>query len=171
MTDPYALLTLGVLFSVGLAADQLGRRTRIPRVTLLLVCGLAVGTMGLLPDRVAELTDTVTITALTLIALLLSGSMKLETRKAHGVETITISLAIVITTLLVVTVGLTLLGVDFVLALVLASIATATAPAATRDVIRQSRVKNSFTDIVIGIVAIDDAWGLFVFSFCPAVAS
>lgn len=171
MTDPYALLTLGVLFSVGLAADQLGRRTRVPRVTLLLVCGLAAGTMGLLPDRVAELTDTVTITALTLVALLLGGSLKLETLKAHGVEIIAISLAIVIATLLIVTVGLILIGVDFALALVLASIATATAPAATLDVIKQSGVKNRFTDIVIGIVALDDAWGLFVFSFCLAIAS
>lgn len=171
MIDPYALLTLGVLFCAGLAADQLGRRTRIPRVTLLLICGLAAGAMGLLPDRITELTDTVTITALTLVALLLGGSMKLETLKAHGVEIITISLAIVIATLITVTAGLTLLGVDFALALVLASIATATAPAATLDVIRQSGVKNRFTDIVTGIVAIDDAWGLLVFSFCLAIAS
>lgn len=50
MIDPYALLTLGVLFCVGLAADQLGCRTRIPRVTLLL-CGLVPGTLGLIPER------------------------------------------------------------------------------------------------------------------------
>jgi len=171
MTDPYALLTLGVLFSVGLAADQLGRRTRIPRVTLLLICGLVAGTTGLLPDSVAELTDTVTITALTLVALLLGGSMKLDTLMAHGVQIIMISLTIVLSTLLIVTVGLVLAGLDFALALVLASIATATAPAATLDVIKQSGVRNRFTDIVTGIVAVDDAWGLLAFSVCLAIAS
>jgi Kef-type K+ transport system membrane component KefB len=120
---------------------------------------------------VAERTDTVTITALTLVALLLGGSMKVETLKAHGAEIITISLTIIMATLMIVAVGLMFAGVDFALALVLASIATATAPAATLDVIKQSGVKNRFTDTVIGIVAIDDAWGLFVFSFCLAIAS
>lgn len=171
MIDPSALLTLGVLFSVGLFADQLGRRTRIPRVTLLLLCGLLAGTLGLLPERVEELTDTITITALTLVALLLGGSLRLETLKAHGIEILVISLAIVLATLVIVTAGLTLLGVDLALALVLASIATATAPAATLDVINQSEVTNRFTRIVIGVVAIDDAWGLLIFSMCLAVAS
>ncbi|WP_299031334.1 cation:proton antiporter [uncultured Sulfitobacter sp.] len=171
MIDPYALLTLGVLFCVGLAADQLGRRTHIPRVTLLLLCGLVAGNLGLVPERTTELTDTVTITALTLVAILLGGSLKLETLKARGVEILVISLAVVLTTLIVVTVGLVLMGMDAALALVLASIATATAPAATLDVIKQSGITNRFTEIVKGIVAIDDAWGLLVFSLCLAIAS
>jgi Kef-type K+ transport system membrane component KefB len=171
MIDPYALLTLGVLFSVGLVADQIGRRTRIPRVTLLLICGLAAGAMGLLPTSVDALTDNITVMALTLVALLLGGSLKLGTLKSHGVEILVISAAIVLLTLVCVTAGLTLLGVDFSLALVLASIATATAPAATMDVIKQSGIDNRFTQIITGIVAIDDAWGLLTFSLCLAIAS
>ncbi|MEO0751599.1 MAG: cation:proton antiporter, partial [Pseudomonadota bacterium] len=66
--------------------------------------------------------------------------------------------------------GLTFVGVEFALALVLASIATATAPAATLDVIRQSGVTNAFTQTVEGIVAIDDLWGLLVFSLCLSFA-
>ncbi|MFK7837422.1 MAG: cation:proton antiporter [Sulfitobacter sp.] len=171
MIDPFALMTLGVLFSVGLAADQLGRRTRIPRVTLLLVCGLVAGSMGLLPNSMATLTDNVTVMALTLVAILLGGSLKVETLKAHGREILMISVAIVLVTLATITFGLSLLGVDFALALVLASIATATAPAATLDVIKQSGVDNRFTEIVKGVVAIDDAWGLLVFSLCLSLAA
>lgn len=171
MIDPYALMTLGVLFSVGLAADQLGRHTQIPRVTLLLLCGVIAGTMGLLPDGLAMLTENVTIMALTLVALLLGGSLKIETLKAHGTEILVISVAIVLTTIVIVTFGLTLLGMDVELALVLASIATATAPAATLDVIEQSAVQNDFTQTIRGIVAIDDAWGLLVFSLCISLAS
>ena len=40
-------LTLGALFLLGLLADQIGRRTRLPRVTLLLICGVAIGASGL----------------------------------------------------------------------------------------------------------------------------
>lgn len=171
MIDPYALMTLGVLFSVGLAADQVGRRTRIPRVTLLLLCGLVAGQMGLLPEGMAVLKDNVTVTALTLVALLLGGSLKRDTLRAHAAEIVMISLAIVGITLICVTLGLMIFGVDLALALVLASIATATAPAATLDVVKQSGIENRFTDVIKGIVAIDDAWGLLVFSLCLAIAT
>jgi MFS family permease len=45
-------LTLGGLFLAGLVADLLGRRTRLPRVTLLLLIGIAAGPsgLGLIPD-------------------------------------------------------------------------------------------------------------------------
>ncbi|MEW9920943.1 cation:proton antiporter [Marimonas sp. MJW-29] len=165
-----ALLTLGALFSVGLLADQVGRRTRVPRVTLLLLCGLAAGWGGLLPDRISSLTDTIMVAALTFVSFLLGGSLKLDSLKAHGIEIIVVSVSIVLVTLALVTLGLTALGTDPALALVLASIATATAPAATLDVIRQSGIDNDFTRSVKGIVAIDDAWGLITFSLCLSVA-
>ncbi|MEH6523886.1 cation:proton antiporter domain-containing protein [Sulfitobacter sp.] len=129
------------------------------------------GAMGLLPKTVDALTDNITVMALTLVALLLGGSLKLGTLKSHGVDILVISAAIVLLTLGCVTTGLTLLGVDFSLAVVLASIATATAPAATMDVIKKRGISNRFTQIITGIVAIDDAWGLLTFSLCLAIAS
>jgi NhaP-type Na+/H+ or K+/H+ antiporter len=127
--------------------------------------------MGLLPKTVDALTDNITVMALTLVALLLGGSLKLGTLKSHGVDILVISAAIVLLTLGCVTTGLTLLGVAFSLAVVLASIATATAPAATMDVIKKRGISNRFTQIITGIVAIDDAWGLLTFSLCLAIAS
>jgi len=50
------------------------------------------------------------------------------------------------------------------MALLLAGIATATAPAATQDVVQQTRAGGPFTDTLLGVVAVDDAWGLIVFS-------
>jgi Kef-type K+ transport system membrane component KefB len=60
--------------------------------------------------------------------------------------------------------GLSLLGVAPGLALILAALATATDPAATTDTIAQARATGPFTDRLKGIVAVDDAWGLIVFS-------
>ena len=166
-----AILAIGTLFSVGLLADYIGRRTRIPRVTLLLGCGLIAGAFGLLPENLAQLTETITITALTFVSFLLGGSLKLSNLKAHGLEILVISMAVVLCTLAIVFGGLLLFGVAAPLALVLASIATATAPAATLDVIRQSKVCNDFTRVLQGIVAIDDAWGLIFFSLCLSLAT
>lgn len=52
----------------------------------------------------------------------------------------------------------------------MAGIATATAPAATQDVVRQTGAEGPFTDTLLGIVAIDDAWGLIIFSLMLVVA-
>jgi NhaP-type Na+/H+ or K+/H+ antiporter len=51
--DPIAiaLLTLGVIFLAGLATDVLGRRTRLPRVTLLLLLGVCVGHWASISSR------------------------------------------------------------------------------------------------------------------------
>jgi Kef-type K+ transport system membrane component KefB len=48
--------------------------------------------------------------------------------------------------------------------LLLGAIATATDPAATLDAIRESGRESRFADVLTGVVAIDDAWGLIMFS-------
>ena len=160
------LIALGVLFFAGLAADQIGRKAWVPRVTLLLLCGLIVGRSGLdlIPSQLTAIYPALSTVALTMVAFLLGGSLKIATLREHGAAILLISLSIVIASICLVTGGLYLLDVPFGLALVLATIATATAPAATNDVIRHSGVENRFTRTLTGIVAIDDAWGLIAFS-------
>ena len=62
-------LTLGALFLVGLAADELGRRTRLPRVTLLLLIGVAVGRSGLdlVPAEAEAWYEFLSVAALTMV--------------------------------------------------------------------------------------------------------
>ncbi|WP_298908665.1 cation:proton antiporter [uncultured Aliiroseovarius sp.] len=160
------LVTLGALFLVGLAADELGRVTRLPRVTLLLLLGVAIGSEGfdLVPDDVAQWFDELSIVALTMVAFLLGGSLTRKNFARHGIAIFTISLSVAFATLVIVALGLWALGIAPQLALVLAAIATATAPAAMADVIHQSGIENGFTDTLKGIVAVDDVWGLIVFS-------
>ncbi|MBT8458581.1 MAG: cation:proton antiporter [Boseongicola sp.] len=167
-----ALLTLSGLFAVGLAADQIGNRTLLPRVTLLLICGIAAGSSGfdLIPTEISDWYELLSIVALTMVAFLLGGSLTKENMLSNGRVILSISLAVVVLTIAIVSFGLWLLGVDIGLALVLGAVATATAPAATQDVIRQSGVQNDFTQALSGIVAIDDVWGLFAFSVVLIIA-
>jgi len=37
------LMAIGALLLTGMLADQVGHKTRLPRVTLLILCGLAAG--------------------------------------------------------------------------------------------------------------------------------
>ena len=61
------------------------------------------------------------------------------------------------------------LGAEIVVVLLLASIASSTAPAVLLDVVKEMRVKGKFVNIMLGIVALDDAWGLLLFTFMLAV--
>lgn len=172
MNAPVLFLTLAGLFFAGLLADMLGRRMRLPRVTLLLALGVLVGRSGfdLLPQAVDGWYDFLSITALTMVAFLLGGTLTRSNLARHGRIILSVSVSIVLLTWASVWGGLLLIGVDPVLAVLLGAIATATAPAATLDVLRQTGVRNTFTETLEGIVAIDDAWGLIVFSLALALA-
>jgi len=166
------LLTLGILFLVGLAADEIGRRTRLPRVTLLLLAGVLAGRSGLdlVPTEAGAWYEFLSVSALTMVAFLLGGALTRKNLAAHGTEIVVISISIVLVTLAFVAGGLVLIGIPLGLALLLGAIATATAPAATEDAIRQSGMTGAFPDKLRGIVAIDDAWGLLAFSLMAVAA-
>lgn len=165
------ITTLGVLFLAGLLADQLGHATRLPRVTMLLLLGFLVGQsgLGLLPDTSTDWFEPLSFIALTMVAFLLGGELTRENLTQHGRAIFAISLSVVIGTTIIVSAGLALVGLDPGIALLLGAIATATAPAAIADVIRQSGIKNGFSETLSGIVAIDDIWGLMIFSLCLAL--
>ena len=55
-------------------------------------------------------------------------------------------------------------------AIVLAAIATATAPAATLMVVKQYKAKGPVTDILLPVVALDDAVGLVIFAISFGIA-
>ncbi len=166
------LITLGGLFLLGLVADLLGTRTPFPRVTLLLLAGFAIGPSGfdLLPDFTQDWFPVLTDIALTMIGFLLGQKLTIPALRELGCPVLSMSIGEVIMTALLVFSVLSLFGVPLEIAMLLAGIAPATAPAATVDVIHEYQSKGKFTDTLLSIVAIDDAWGLLVFSILLASA-
>ena len=172
--EPAVLLVgVGLLFLAGLALDWVGHIVHVPRVTLLILLGVVLGplVLDILPLAITGSYDLVAPTALTMVAFLLGGTLHGDTLRAHGREIIVISLTVVILSAVIVATGLIVLGAPLVLALVLGGLSCATDPAATRDVVGQSGRKDAFTTNLLGIVAIDDAWGLLVFSFVLTFAA
>lgn len=168
------LLILGLLFLLGLAADLVGRHSFVPRVTLLILTGLAVGPVGfdLLPAAlVREWFPPLTTLALSLVGFLLGQKLSLSELRAHGRMVIGITMGETLAALIAVALGLLLIGVHPVAALLLAGIATATAPTATFDVVREAGIKGEFPDTLLAVVALDDAVALLLFSLTMAVAS
>jgi len=166
------LITLGGLFLIGLSADLLGRLTALPRVTLLLVSGFLIGpaVFDWLPPFTEKLFPILTDIALAMVGFLLGQKLTLPALRKFGRSIIMLSIGETVATSLLVFSVLSLFGVPIVVALLLAGIAPATAPAATMDVVTESKAHGKFTDTLLGIVAIDDAWGLLIFSVFLAIA-
>ena len=166
-------LILGLLFLIGFIADIVGRSTFLPRVTLLMLGGLAVGPAGfaIVPESfVDQWFPELTNIALALIGFLLGHQLSIAALRKRGSRVVRISLYKVFGASLAVATTLLLLGVDPVIALLLAGVAPATDPAATYDLVHESGAGGEFVDTLLSIVAIDDVWGLLIFMLMLATA-
>jgi Kef-type K+ transport system membrane component KefB len=168
---PKILITLGIFFLVGLLTDLLGRRTPLPRVTLLLLAGFFMGPWGLdvLPDFGKEWFPVVTDIALSMVGFLVGHNMSFRSLQKRGKPVLGISIGEVLGAAVAMFVGLVLMGFRPEIALLLAGIAPASDPVATLDVIHEVKGKGEFSQTLQSVVAIDDAWGLIMFSFLLAV--
>jgi len=166
MTSPILLVAIGMIFLVGLGLDRLGHIVHVPRVTMLILLGAFVGppVLDILPSALSGNSEIYASTALTMVAFLLGGVLKRDILRTHGRTIIIVSLTVVVTSVVFVAAGLRAFGVPLVLALMLGGVSAATDPAATSDVVRQERASGRFATNLLGIVAIDDAWGLLAFS-------
>ena len=172
METHFALIALGGLLLAGLLADEIGRRTRLPRVSLLVLCGVMAGPSGadLIPKMLTDWHEFLATIALTMVAFLLGGTLSRSNLGEHGKTILLVSAIVVLTTIVIVSAGLALIGAPVVLCLLLAGIATATDPAAVGDVVSQTGAKGPFTKVLQGIVAVDDAWGIVAFSLLLVTA-
>ncbi len=105
-----------------------------------------------------------------MVGFLLGQKITPSAIRERGRSVLWISIGEVIGAAILVGLSLVALGVEPVFVLLLAGIAPASAPAALLDVVKEMRAEGKFTDIMLGIVAIDDAWGLLIFSFMLAAA-
>jgi Kef-type K+ transport system membrane component KefB len=159
------LLAIGAILLLGLAADVLGRRTVVPRVTLILFCGILIGdeVLGLIPDVLHGRFPLIADMALMMVGFLLGGRLRLDALKAEGAQVLWISIIAALGTTALVTLALRLLGVPMAPALLLGCVAAATAPAATLDTLMVYGSEGRFSRMLGAIVAIDDAWALILF--------
>ena len=167
------LLTIGIAMAAGLLVSRLARLVKLPNVTAFLVAGLViVPCVGrIITEEQAASMNVISEAALGFIAYAIGGEFKLSYLKKIGKAPLTITFFQGMTTALCVDVGLIVLGVPVPEALLLGAIALATAPAATLMVVRQYKANGPVTQMLLPVVAMDDALGLMVFSISSSVAA
>ena len=166
------LLLIGIAMAAGLLVSRAARAIKLPNVTAFLVAGLIIGpcVAGIISKEQAESMGVISEAALGFIAYAIGGEFKLAYLKKIGKAPLTITVFQGLLTAFCVDVGLIAFGVDVPLALLLGAIALATAPAATLMVVRQYKAHGPVTQMLLPVVAMDDALGLMVFSISASVA-
>ena len=178
-------LTLSIALLSGLLLSRLAKKLQLPAVTAYLVAGVLIGPYLLgnfgigfnhgdnSPERYSMLCDL----ALGFIAFAIGNEFRLSQLKKIGKQATIIGIFQAVFTTLIVDAGL--IALSFILpegylplpaAIILGAVATATAPAATLMVVRQYKAKGPVTDILLPVVALDDAVGLVVFSVSFGIA-
>jgi Kef-type K+ transport system membrane component KefB len=165
-------VTLGSVLLAGFVADAVGRRSALPRVTLLIAIGLLFGpsALDLLPPTSDAWIPFVSHVALAMVGFLLGESLSLRRLRGNARAVLWISICVVVFGSAIVSAGLALAGIPLAMALLLGGVAAATDPVATSDVIHSSAARGPFTNTLLGVVAIDDAWGVILFSLLLTAA-
>ena len=180
------LLSLSIALLAGLLLSRLAKVLKLPAVTAYLVAGILVGPfllgrlsifgvhLGFVEEDLSAF-KIISEVALGFIAFSIGNEFRLSDLKKNGVKATVIGIfQAVVATLLVdavlIVVALTTKIISLEAAIVLGAIASATAPAATLMVVKQYKAKGPLTDILLPIVAIDDAVGLVLFAISFGIA-
>lgn len=167
------ILSLGFILLAALLSGKLIRQLKVPMVTAYLLLGIAVGpaALNLVSNDLLNSSGLISNIVLGLIAFGIGRNFSWEIFRKIGKPVLWISTLEASGAWLLVTIVFWLvLKQPLYIALLFGAISSATAPAATMMVIREYKAKGSFTDMLLGIVAIDDAWCLIIFAVSFAVA-
>ena len=181
------LFTLALAMFAGLFMSRVVKPLGLPAVTGYLLAGIVLGpyclgSLGVtgLFESMESLSSMATIVqdvALGFIAFAIGSEFKLSSLKKTGKQATVIGIFQALMTMVFVDVAL--IALHFVLGeeklplsvcITLGAIATATAPAATLMVVKQYKAKGPVTDVLLPVVALDDAVGLICFAVSIGVA-
>ena len=180
------LLSVSIALLAGLLMTRAFKPLKLPSVTAYLIAGVligpyCVGRLGLdglgfsSHEAVAQL-GLISEVALGFIAFSIGNEFRVDELKKTGKQATVIGIfQALVATLLV---DLALFGLHIIMPdklsvpqlITLGAIATATAPAATLMVVRQYKAKGPLTNLLLPIVALDDAVGLIVFAVSFGIA-
>lgn len=180
------LLSLSISLLAGLLLSRLAKLLKLPAVTAYLVAGIVVGPyclgafkvdgLGFTSMENVEQFSILCDVALGFIAFSIGNEFRLSQLKKIGKQATIVGILQAVFTTLLVDAALILLHfampeqLPLEAAIVLGAIASATAPAATLMVVKQYKAKGPVTEMLLPVVALDDAVGLVLFAISFGIA-
>ncbi|MDD4980493.1 MAG: cation:proton antiporter [Candidatus Omnitrophica bacterium] len=167
------ILGLGFILIAGLLSAKIIKKIKFPAVTAYLLLGILIGPsiLNLVPQDILKSSGLISNIVLGIIAFGIGQNFSRFHLRRIGKAVIWISVLEACGALALVTSAFYfLLRQPFYISLIFGAISSATAPAATVMVIREYRARGNFTDTLLGVVAIDDAWCLIIFAVSLAIS-
>ena len=181
-----AILNLAVALLAGLLMTRIFSRWHLPDVTAFLVTGVLIGPfvlgrlgipgLGFASYDQVEALSMISDVAMGFIAFSIGNEFRLSQLKKTGRQAMIIGVLQALAALAFVDVALVIFHflrpdvLSVPAAITLGAIATATAPATTLMVVRQYKAKGELTDLLLPLVALDDAVGLIAFAVSFGIA-
>ena len=174
-TSQVASIIISVAFMLlfGFAMTRITKLLKLPNVTAYILAGILIGPycLGLIPQRIIDGMDFLSDIALAFIAFSTGEFFRFSTLKKSGAKVMVITVfEAILASVLVFIITFFVLGLELNFSIVLAALASATAPASTVMTIRQTHAKGDFVDTLLQVVALDDVVGLVAYSIAISVA-
>ncbi len=166
-----SFIYIGLLLVGAYGVKAVTQKLRIPEVTGYVVLGILLGQSFLrfYSPLVLESLAPLTSVALGLIAFVIGIELRWDVIKKLGKSILFIVLFESLATFALVYVAISLFFPgNTPLALLLAAVSSATAPAATVAVIKQYKAKGPLSSTILAVVGIDDAMALIIYAFVSA---
>ncbi len=169
----YPLFAIGVLLLAGFAMGKLVAYIHLPEISGFIIAGLLLGdsVAGLVSPEMSESMVTIAEIALGMIALTIGGEFAWKKIRRLSGNIVIITAIQLFASFVGVALGLSIFGFPLPLSLIMGTIASATAPAATVAIVQSMRLKGEFVDYLYGVVALDDAGAVVLFGLIGSVVS
>lgn len=138
------IISIALILISGFLMTRITKPLRLPNVTAYIVAGIIIGPycLNLIPKSFVEGTSFIADIALAFIAFSTGEFFKFSTLKKSGTKVLIITIfEACLASILVFVVTYFILGLDLNFSVVLAALASATAPASTVMIIRQTHAK------------------------------
>ena len=168
----HIIFSAGLLLVVGYIFGQLAEKIKLPTITGYILAGVFIGSSGLKLIRHENMEILYILSEITLsfIAVIIGGEFSFYKLKLYGKNILILTISQMLLTFFLVSFGLLAIGFSNYIAFVLGAISAATAPAATVVIVEKLKARGKFVDYLYGIVALDDAGTVILFSIAFAIS-
>ena len=166
------VLSLGIILICGFLMTRLTKLLKLPNVTAYIIVGILIGpfVINLIPEDFIDHTDFISDIALTFIAFAAGEFFKLDVVKKNIGKSIVITVFESVLTFVVIFVLCFLVfKLEAPFALVLASLASATAPTSTIMTIKQTESKGHYVNTLLEVLAIDSVISLILYTISISI--
>ncbi|MEJ2555023.1 MAG: cation:proton antiporter [Anaerolineae bacterium] len=170
--EPNILTIIGLIIAVAFLGSKAFQRLGIPQVVGFIVIGVALGPslFNLVPPELCEELTFVSEIALGLIGFDIGSHLLFSELRKLGRSILFILLFEALGTFALVTLGIYTIVQSWYTALIFGALSSATAPAATVDVLAEYDAKGPLTTTLLAVVGLDDALALLLYSVTAAAA-